>query len=110
MLQDIKFYTREGIITFEAFQYAYNKGADARMTIERETSLQNGQDYDNHTKVTIKDKFSLYGLTYKDLKALSKWASKAATQVKKAQIKGKYGYSFDINASVNDENAPKVNA
>lgn len=80
-------------ITFQAFGYPYNKGADGRVLFQVDRSLQEGHigpNDDPELTLSMTLNTRLCGMTYSDLKNLSAWAAKAATFVKDIQIHDGY--------------------
>src|SRR5271157_6361964 len=72
-----------GKITFVAFGYPYDKGADGRFKIETKRSMYEGNSKEEtDLKIDIDLNTCFYGLTYDDLIKLSMWAKDAAEFVK----------------------------
>lgn len=80
-------------ITFVAYGYAYNKGADGRVHIQTQNTLQEGHigpNDDPQFKVSMELNTKFWGMGYSDLKKLSAWAAEAAEFVKDMRIHDGY--------------------
>lgn len=105
--KDITFNCRGVKLTFNAFDYPYDKGADGRIYIDlrecnHEIDETDWDGFGHKVKMTIEQKEIAYGLTYKNLKRLAQWAEKAAEWVKYDYNKKTSCATFKANESVND--------
>lgn len=88
-------------LRFAAWNMHYGKGANAGVQVKVKTEMkekyQEGDPnniFSDNCITTIELKRLIYGMTYKDLMDLSKWARTAATFLKRSEIKyqGKEGF------------------
>lgn len=85
-----------GKITFIAFGYPYDKGADGRFKIETKREMyEGGSREEADLKVNIDLNTCFYGLTYDNLIKLSIWAKNAAEFVKDTRIHNGYSVNPD---------------
>lgn len=106
--RDLTFKVMHTTLTFRAFDYAYDKGSDGRIDMDDSWDYELSRENQFEQKgpeihLSVKQKQCFYGLTYKDLKMLAKWADQAAEYIKNQHTKKSYkGSAFDPKASVND--------